>query len=193
MGRESTPTVYGEPFEPLAGGVYAGYPERQTDAARAAARSARRYEDLNLYVAFYCEFDDFMMYDDGDDSLLAPLAAEFGPAVMGIVLAHEYGHAIQSRVGALDQFLADDLHRAAGRLLRRRLGRPGLPRRVAAAAARRRRRPRRTDRDARGARPGRHRPVRRRRTRIGVRPCRRLPGGVRQRCRSVAPSCSTSR
>ena len=25
---------------------------------------------------------------------------------MGIVLAHEYGHAIQSRIGALDQFLA---------------------------------------------------------------------------------------
>ena len=45
------------------------------------------------------------MYDDGDQSLLAPLASEFGPAVMGIVLAHEFGHAIQSRVGALDQFL----------------------------------------------------------------------------------------
>ena len=69
-------------------------------------RGSHEYQDLNLYVAFYCEFDDFLMYDDGDQSLLAPLASQFGPAVMGIVLAHEFGHAIQSRIGALDQFLA---------------------------------------------------------------------------------------
>ena len=99
------PTVYGEPFEPLEGGVYAGYPERQTTCP-AAARTRRRTRTSTSTSPSTAISTDFMVYDDGDDSLLAPLAAEFGPAVMGIVLAHEYGHAIQSRVGALDQFLA---------------------------------------------------------------------------------------
>ncbi len=105
---ESYPEVYGEPFSPLDGGVYAGYPERQTSIPGCGERRTD-YADLQLYVAFYCELGDFMAYDDGDDelnSLLTPLAEEFGPAVMGVVLAHEYGHTIQARIGALDDFVA---------------------------------------------------------------------------------------
>ncbi|MFP5487714.1 MAG: neutral zinc metallopeptidase, partial [Acidimicrobiia bacterium] len=100
---EAYPDVYGAPFEPLAGGVYAGYPERATDIPGCGEPSTD-YADLQLYVAFYCQLGDFMAYDDGDGelSLLTPLAREYGPAVMGVVLAHEYGHAIQSRTGALD-------------------------------------------------------------------------------------------
>lgn len=99
------PEVYGEPFVPLEGGVYAGYPERQSDLPGCGEPSTD-YDDLTLFVAFYCEFGDFMVYDDDNQDVLAPLAAEFGPAVMGIVLAHEYGHAIQARTGALDERLA---------------------------------------------------------------------------------------
>jgi predicted metalloprotease len=100
---EMYPAVYGEAFEPLVGGVYAGYPERATDVP-GCGEPRTVYEDLQLYVAFYCQFGDFMAYDDGDtaDSLLTPLAEEYGAAVMGVVLAHEYGHAIQGRIGALD-------------------------------------------------------------------------------------------
>ena len=100
---EVYPNVYGGPFEPLAGGVYAGYPERVTDIPGCGAATTE-YEDLQLYVAFYCQFGDFMAYDDGsgEESLLTPLADEYGSAVMGVVLAHEYGHAIQGRIGALD-------------------------------------------------------------------------------------------
>jgi predicted metalloprotease len=97
------PDVYGGSFEPLDGGVYAGYPERATDIP-GCGEPTTAYEDLQLYVAFYCQLGDFMAYDDGDaePSLLTPLASDYGPAVLGVVLAHEYGHAIQSRVGALD-------------------------------------------------------------------------------------------
>ncbi len=104
---EVYPEVYGEPYQPLEGGVYAGYPER-VSAVPGCGERTTAYADLQLYVAFYCEFGDFMAYDDGDgrDSLLTPLAEAYGPAVMGIVLAHEYGHAIQARIGALDEFLA---------------------------------------------------------------------------------------
>jgi predicted metalloprotease len=103
---EVFPVVYGQEHEPLDGGVFAGYPERRTAIPGCGARTTD-YLDLQLYVAFYCEFGDFMAYDDGDgaDSLLTPLAEAYGPAVMGIVLAHEYGHTIQSRIGALDEFL----------------------------------------------------------------------------------------
>jgi predicted metalloprotease len=99
------PAVYEAPWEPLDGGVYAGYPERQT-ALPGCGEPTTDYDDLQLFVAFYCELGDFMVYDDDNSDILAPLAAEFGPAVMGIVLAHEYGHAIQSRIGALDRNLA---------------------------------------------------------------------------------------
>lgn len=99
------PEVYGEPYVPLEGGVYAGYPERET-ALPGCGEPTTEYEDLALFVAFYCEFGDFMVYDDDNQDVLAPLADEFGAAVMGIVLAHEYGHAIQARIGALDRRLA---------------------------------------------------------------------------------------
>lgn len=102
--REVYPELYGEPFEPLAGGVYAGYPERATPVPGCGAPSTA-YADLQLYAAFYCQLGDFMAYDDGtvEPSLLTPLAEKYGSSVMGVVLAHEYGHAIQSRIGALDR------------------------------------------------------------------------------------------
>ena len=98
------PEVYGKPYVSLEGGVYAGYPERQTDLP-GCGEPTTEYEELALFVAFYCEFGDFMVYDDDNQDVLAPLADEFGAAVMGIVLAHEYGHAIQARVGALERRL----------------------------------------------------------------------------------------
>jgi predicted metalloprotease len=104
---EQFPAIYGEAFEPLEGGLYAGYPERDTDLP-GCGEPVTSYSDLELYGAFYCSIGDFMVYDDGDagDSLLTPLANEYGAAVLGVVLAHEYGHAIQARSGALDRALA---------------------------------------------------------------------------------------
>ncbi|MCB0967497.1 MAG: neutral zinc metallopeptidase [Ilumatobacter sp.] len=106
--NETFPAVYGDAFEPLDGGLYAGYPERSTPIP-GCGEPETNYDDLQLFVAFYCNVGDFMAYDDGDDpdfSLLTPLADAFGPAVMGVVLAHEYGHAIQERIGALDRPIA---------------------------------------------------------------------------------------
>ena len=105
------PEVYGEPFVPLQGGVYVGYPERE-EPIPGCGQSETEYAELQLFVAFYCVVGDFMAYDDGDGdgefgtSILAPLAQQYGPSVLGVVLAHEYGHAIQARIGALDRRLA---------------------------------------------------------------------------------------
>lgn len=93
--------AFGQPFTPLEGDVFAGYEER-TDDIPGCGEPVTSYQDLRDFAAFYCPIGDFIVYDDGDEGLLARLADEYGPATIGIVLAHEYGHALQSRIGALD-------------------------------------------------------------------------------------------
>jgi predicted metalloprotease len=98
------PAIYGEPFTPLEGEIYAAYPERPDDIPGCGAPRTT-YDDVQQYVAFYCGVGDFIVYDDGDEGLLAELAREYGSATIGTVLAHEYAHAIQLRIGALDRAL----------------------------------------------------------------------------------------
>ncbi len=98
------PTLYGAPFTPLEGNVYAAYPERPDDLP-GCGTPRTTYDDVREFVAFYCGQGDFVVYDDGADGLLFELAANFGPATIGIVLAHEFGHAIQQRSGALNRSL----------------------------------------------------------------------------------------
>ncbi len=101
---EAYPAIYGEEFTPLEGDVYAAYPERPDDIPGCGAPRTT-YDDVAQYVAFYCGVGDFMVYDDGDSGLLAELAREYGAATIGTVLAHEFAHAIQLRIGALDRAL----------------------------------------------------------------------------------------
>ena len=98
------PSIYGAAFTPLEGDVYAAYPERPDDIPGCGAPRTT-YDDVQQYVAFYCGVGDFMVYDDGDEGLLAELAREYGAATIGTVLAHEFAHAIQLRIGALDRAL----------------------------------------------------------------------------------------
>ena len=97
------PRLHGEPWEPLAGGVWPSYPGR-TDIP-GCGESRTDPADVSEFVAFYCAGRDFMVYDDGPDSLLGELAVEFGPSVLGVVLAHEYGHVVQDRLGVFDRRL----------------------------------------------------------------------------------------
>jgi predicted metalloprotease len=98
---DTFPAVYGESFEPLRGGVIAAYPERTTPIPGCETDEPTTYEEIAQYAAFYCMDGDFMAYDDGESGVLAQLAAEFGPSILGVVFAHEYGHAIQARAGVL--------------------------------------------------------------------------------------------
>lgn len=102
---EEYPAIYGEPYRRLEGAVYAAYPDRPDDIPGCGSASTT-YQEVQQYVAFYCGVGDFMVYDDSDDGLLAELARDHGPGTIGTVFAHEFGHAIQLRSGALDRSLA---------------------------------------------------------------------------------------
>lgn len=106
-GQEFEP-IFGTPFVPLEGGVYAGYPGNTTDIPSCGeSGDTTDYELLQLIGAFYCQLGDFIAFDDGDgpNSFLLPIAQEFGSSTYGVVLAHEYGHAIQERTGVFDMNL----------------------------------------------------------------------------------------
>ena len=105
LAQEFEP-VFGIEFVPLRGEVYAGYPERTDPIPGCGNGEFTSYDDLTQFAAFYCPIGDFIAYDDGDGGLLGRLSDEYGPATIGIVLAHEYGHALQERIGALDRGLA---------------------------------------------------------------------------------------
>lgn len=91
------PETYGSPFEKLSGGIFAAYPARQEPIPGCGTEEASSYEDVANYGAFYCIAGDFMAYDDA--SLLPSLVNELGQEAVAIVLAHEFGHAVQARSG----------------------------------------------------------------------------------------------
>jgi predicted metalloprotease len=103
---EQYPALYGEPFVPLRGGVYAAYPDRSDPIPGCGPDDETTYEQITEFAAFYCPDGDFMVYDDGDDGSLVELAEEHGPTALGVVMAHEYGHAIQARAGELTRDVA---------------------------------------------------------------------------------------
>jgi predicted metalloprotease len=103
---EQYPAVYGEPYEQLRGGVYAAYPDRADPIPGCGQSAETTYEQIHEFAAFYCPDGDFLVYDDGEDGILYSLTDEFGPTILGVVMAHEFGHAIQARSGALRRNLA---------------------------------------------------------------------------------------
>ena len=93
---ENFPTVYGGTFEPVSG-IYASYPERG-DLPQ-SCEGPVPYDEVQGN-AFYTTCGDIIVYDDAE--LLPALVNDLGDAAVGVVAAHEYGHAIQGRSGMFD-------------------------------------------------------------------------------------------
>ncbi len=102
---EVYPALFNEKYTPLGGGVFPAYPERDNDIPGCGTSDHTTYEEVQQFAAFYCSFGDFVAYDDGDSSLLLNLTEQLGDSVIAVVLAHEWGHAIQSRNGSFNQGL----------------------------------------------------------------------------------------
>jgi predicted metalloprotease len=55
--------------------------------------------------AFYCELDDSIVWDRDPNHIVATLGKEYGPLIVAMVFAHEFGHAIQARLNIFDRDL----------------------------------------------------------------------------------------
>jgi predicted metalloprotease len=98
--KDQYPAVYGSPFKALSGGIYAAYPERTEPIPGCGTPDNTRYRDVQGN-AFYCVDGDFIAYDDAE--LLPQLVSDLTLSAVAVVLAHEFGHAIQSRAGEFQQ------------------------------------------------------------------------------------------
>jgi predicted metalloprotease len=93
------PAVYGIPYTPI--------PEENLVAAGPGTAIPSCGEELLSYEehvadnAFWCIPDDYMAWDDA--GFLPELFEQFGPFASAMVLAHEWGHAIQDQAGTSDQ------------------------------------------------------------------------------------------
>ena len=61
------------------------------------------YQEVSDYGAFYCPDGDYIAYDDGELGIIHELAERFSPSVVAVVMAHEFGHAVQFRSDELDR------------------------------------------------------------------------------------------
>jgi predicted metalloprotease len=55
--------------------------------------------------AFYCELDDSIVWDRDPNHIVATLGKTYGPLIVAMVFAHEFGHAVQARLGIFDKNL----------------------------------------------------------------------------------------
>jgi predicted metalloprotease len=85
---------HGAAFKPIQGGLH---PYTKTHLPPACGEEQSEYQPN----AFYCPAGDFIAWDA--QTLIPQLQAQFGPLLVGVVIAHEYGHAVQTRLGLSDQ------------------------------------------------------------------------------------------
>jgi predicted metalloprotease len=83
--------LYGEAYEPISGGFWPYGPDSEQPPC---GQPAPTYADI-AENAFYCPGDDLIAWDNVN--LIPGLYDEFGGFTLGIVFAHEFGHAIQTR------------------------------------------------------------------------------------------------
>jgi predicted metalloprotease len=94
--RATYPEIYGDEFEEVAG----FYPYGPDTEPPPCGDPPPEYE-LIADNAFYCPSDDIIAWDAA--SFLPEINETFGGFTVAIVIAHEYGHAIQARADAFDR------------------------------------------------------------------------------------------
>jgi predicted metalloprotease len=89
---DAYPEAYGAPYEPLSGGLYAI--DSSTDPQQVPCASGPDINEL-LNNAFYCPPADAVVWDQ--ETFMPDLAERYGNFTVAVVIAHEWGHAIQER------------------------------------------------------------------------------------------------
>jgi predicted metalloprotease len=88
------PDLYGKKYKAVKGGLFAS-----TSQSTSGPECANSYSDVQGN-AFYCKLDDSVAWDA--ENLLPDLQKKYGDFVIPVVLAHEWGHAMQQRSGFFD-------------------------------------------------------------------------------------------
>ncbi|HEY0001919.1 MAG TPA: neutral zinc metallopeptidase [Actinoplanes sp.] len=89
--REHYPALSGgEQFRVVKGGYH---PYTEVDPPPDCGGQQAGYQPN----AFYCPAGDYIAWDA--QTLIPQLESSFGPVLVGVVMAHEYGHAVQTRLG----------------------------------------------------------------------------------------------
>ena len=99
---EQFPEVFGTEFQPLAGGYFSIDPGNADPAQYPNGIGCGAAASDVENNAFYCVSPDAPNSDSisYDRAFLADLGAEFGRFIPALVMAHEFGHAVQARVGS---------------------------------------------------------------------------------------------
>lgn len=84
------PEFFGEPYRPLEGGLYAY--GSSTDGLTVPCIGGDI--SIALFNAFYCPSEDIVAWDQ--ESLLPYFADNYGEFTIAVILAHEWGHVVQS-------------------------------------------------------------------------------------------------
>jgi predicted metalloprotease len=90
------PTLYGASYEPVQD-VIAARPGTPLPSCGGAAMG---YDDVR-HNAYYCPGDNHIVYDD--EELFPTFFRDFGEFAPALVMAHEWGHAIQDRAHLFDR------------------------------------------------------------------------------------------
>lgn len=84
------PEVFGTEYEPVTGGFYSASPDETLPPC------AQSGDDI-AGNAFYCPSEDVVAWDDTE--LVPNLRNEYDDLGVAVVMAHEWGHAVQARAG----------------------------------------------------------------------------------------------
>jgi predicted metalloprotease len=99
----------GKALEPLAGGYWSvdGLKVAETEHAGAASKEAciARQPTFIVDNGAFCTLDDSIAWDRAPTHLFAQLADKYGPLMVALVFAHEFGHAISYRMGVFNRDL----------------------------------------------------------------------------------------
>jgi len=90
---EALPELYDVAFDPLRGGYVPYGPDT---ALPRCGPEPLRYEQI-AENALYCPSEDLIAWDR--TTLVPDLQRRFGPLTVGLVMAHEFAHAVQARAG----------------------------------------------------------------------------------------------
>jgi predicted metalloprotease len=101
---ETLPAVYGVEYKPIPAKQIRAYDKHSPASAFSKCGGDPPSYKENKGNASYCLLDDTVTYDTGE--LFPGLKRAFGDFAIALVMAHEWGHAIQGRTLTPDQFVS---------------------------------------------------------------------------------------